>query len=192
MNRIGHDSSWNSATNPMRSPRVIAPLDTRQAPTASSNAIAIVGSASSAASNDARTTPARTRSSRSALAFSSRRWVSAYSRPRVFTTSAPSIDSCATALTSPMRSWARREGSSMRLAKMRFMIASDGNTTRPTSASTGSVTNRATRASSVSTITPIANGTGQNTSTAAFTSASMCASSSPVGVSRWKRNDSSR
>ncbi len=40
-------------------------------------------------------------------------------------------------------------------------------------------------ASTVRTMTPVANGTGQNTSTAAFTSASMWASSSPVGVSRW-------
>ena len=185
MKRIGQASSWNSATNPIRSPSVMSPVDTRQEPTASRIAIASVGSASSAASNVARIVPDRTRSSRSARAFSSRRWVSACSRPSVFTTRAPSIDSCATALTSPMRSCASRVGSSMRLAKMRFMIASDGNAKRPTSASTGSVTNSAIRASSVSTITPIANGTGQNTSTAAFTSASMCASSSPVGVSRW-------
>ena len=55
MNRIGHESSPNSATKPISSPSVIAPVATRQAPTASSRAVASVGSESSAASNVART-----------------------------------------------------------------------------------------------------------------------------------------
>ena len=75
---------------------------------------------------------------------------------------------------------------------MRFMIARAGNTTAPTSAMIGSLTNSAPSARNDSTITPTANGTGQKTSTAALTSASMWASSSPVGVSRWNRSESSR
>ena len=55
MNRIGHDSSPNSATNPIRSPTVIAPAATRQEPTASRRAVASVGNASSPASKVART-----------------------------------------------------------------------------------------------------------------------------------------
>ena len=84
-----------------------------------------------------------------------------------------------------MSSWARRAGSCIRLAKLRFINASAGNNSAPTSASHGSTRSIWIIASTTRTITPVANGTGQNTSTAAFTSASMCASSSPVGVSRW-------
>ena len=40
MNRIGHDSSPKSATNPIRSPFDTAPVDTRHAPTARSKAVA--------------------------------------------------------------------------------------------------------------------------------------------------------
>ena len=101
------------------------------------------------------------------------RSVSATSRPSVFTTSAPSIDSCATAETSPIRSCARRAGPCIRTAKLRFITARAGNRTaaiiaRKMSAAIGWIIAR-----TISTITPVANGTGQKTSTAAFTSASM-------------------
>ena len=147
--------------------------------------MASVGNDSIPASNVARIEPAITRWPRSDSAFASSRAASASSRPSVFTTSAPSIDSCATAETSPMSSWARRAGSSIRFANDRFISASAGKSTSPIAASHGSARSSAAIASSTSRITPEANGTGQNTSTAAFTSASMCASSSPVGVSRW-------
>ena len=91
-----------------------------------------------------------------------------------------------------MSSCAMRAGSSMRRAKLRFIRASAGNSSAPTSASHGSTRSIWIIASTTSTITPAANGTGQNTSTAAFTSASMWASSSPVGVSRWYCSWSSR
>ena len=192
MNRMGQDNSWKSAMKPISSPSVIWPLATRADPTASSRMIAIVGKASSAASKVALIVPPRTRASRRASACSYSRRVSASSRPSVFTTRAPSIDSWATALTSPMRSCAVWAGSSIRRAKIRFITASEGKAMSPTSASHGSVSSNATRASTVSRITPTANGTGQNTSTAAFTSASMCARSSPVGVSRWYWSESAR
>ena len=60
MNRIGHDSSPNSATNPIEvAERDRAPGATRHAPTASRTTVASVGSASRAASNVARTYPPR-------------------------------------------------------------------------------------------------------------------------------------
>ena len=83
-----------------------------------------------------------------------------------------------------MSSCASRAGSSMRLAKPWFISARAGNNRAPTNASHGSTRSIWTIASPTRAITPNANGTGQNTSTAAFTSASMWASSSPVGVSR--------
>jgi hypothetical protein len=55
MKRIGHESSPNSAMNETSSPRLTAPVETRQAPIISRRAVASVGSASSAASNVART-----------------------------------------------------------------------------------------------------------------------------------------
>ena len=84
-----------------------------------------------------------------------------------------------------MSSCAACAGPSIRRAKLWFIRASDGNRINPISASHGSARARSIIAKTVRAITPVANGTGQNTSTAAFTSASMCASSSPVGVSRW-------
>ena len=54
MNRIGHDSSPNSATKPISCPVVIAPVDTRHDPTARRSAVASVGRASSPASKVAR------------------------------------------------------------------------------------------------------------------------------------------
>ena len=109
--------------------------------------IAIVGSASSAASKVALIVPPRTRASRRASAFRTGGGSRHPRGPSVFTTRAPSIDSWATALTSPMRSCAVWAGSSMRRAKIRFITASEGNTMRPTSASHGSVSSSATSAS---------------------------------------------
>ena len=54
MNRIGHESKPNSATNPTSSPELMLPFDTRHAPTASNSAVASVGSASRPASKVAR------------------------------------------------------------------------------------------------------------------------------------------
>ena len=184
MNRIGQARRLNRATNPISSPRVMAPTETRHEPTTSSSAAASAGRASSAASNVARMNPASIRSSRRALALTVRRSISAVSRPSVFTTSAPSIDSWATAETSPIRSCARRAGPSIRRAKLWFISASVGNSTSATIATKMSAASSWIRARTTRTITPVANGTGQKTSTAAFTSASMCARSSPVGVSR--------
>ena len=143
MKRIGHERSPNRATNPTSWPGVIAPTDTRQAPTAMSSALPRAGSESSPASKVARTLPAATRSRRSSSARSASRAASASSRPSVFTTSAPSIDSCATAETSPIRSCARSVGPSTFLAKDRFITASDGNSSPPTSASHGSASRSA-------------------------------------------------
>ncbi len=102
------------------------------------------------------------------------------------------MDSCATAETSPIRSWARAAGPCIRVAKLRFITASVGKITAAISARNRSAAISWIIASTIRTITPVANGTGQNTSTAAFTSASMCASSSPVGVSRWYASASRR
>ncbi len=84
-----------------------------------------------------------------------------------------------------MSSCASRAGSCIRFAKLRFISMSAGNRSAPMSASHGSTRSIWIIASTTRTITPVANGTGQKTSTAALTSASMWASSSPVGVSRW-------
>ncbi len=192
MKRIGHARRSNNAMNPIKRPSVSPPAATRHEPTSSRIVATRAGSASSAASNVARRKPASTRSSRRARALIASRSVSALSRPRVFTTSAPSIDSCATAETSPIRSCARAAGPCIRLAKLRFITARAGNTTAAINARKISVAMSWTIARTISTITPVANGTGQNTSTAAFTSASMCASSSPVGVSRWYASASRR
>ena len=121
------------------SPSVTSPVDTRHEPTASSRTMPSAGSASSAGSKPARMNPACTRSSRSASAFTARRSVSASSRPSVFTIRAPSMLSCATAETSPIRSCARRAGPSIRRAKLRFMSASVGNSRKPITARKGSV-----------------------------------------------------
>ena len=81
--------------------------------------------------------------------------VSASSRPSVFTTSAPSIDSCATARTSPIRSCARCAGSSMRRAKMRFMSGERReHEQRRRAPATGRPCSSAISASTVSRITP--------------------------------------
>ena len=99
--------------------------------------------------------------------------------------SAPSIDSCTTLLTRLICACARSTGSSIRRANVRFISISVGMTARPIAARYGSVTTSEMTANSTRKITPVANGTGKKTSTAAFTSASMWASSSPVGCSRW-------
>ncbi len=192
MNRIGHESNPKSVTNSIRSPSVTSPVETRHDPTARSTTMPRVGSISSAGSKPARMYPAWTRSSRSARASTARRSVSSASRPSVFTTSAPSMLSWATAETSPIFSWARRAGPCIRRAKLWFMSASAGNSRKPISARNGSVRRSAIMANTTRKITPHANGTGCSTSTAASTSASMCASSSPVGVSLWNCSDSSR
>ena len=192
MKRIGHARRSKSAMNPIRRPSESPPAATRHDPTTSRIVATRAGTASRAASNVARRYPASTRSSRSARALIASRSVSATSRPRVFTTSAPSIDSCATAETSPIRSCARRAGPCIRTAKLRFITARAGKRTaaiiaRKMSAAIGWIVAR-----TIGTITPVANGTGQKTSTAALTSASMWARSSPVRVSRWYASASRR
>jgi hypothetical protein len=99
--------------------------------------------------------------------------------------SAPSIDSCATAETSPIRSCARRAGPCIRRANDRFISARVGIMISPTSVRNGSVAISEISAKITRKITPIENGIGYRTSIEASTSASMCASSSPVGWPRW-------
>ena len=80
----------------------------------------------------------------------------------------------------------------MRRAKLRFMTASVGNSRTPITARNGSVANSEIMANTTRKSTPVANGIGCKTSTAASTSASMCAISSPVGVSLWNWSERSR
>jgi hypothetical protein len=65
------------------------------------------------------------------------------------------------------------------------MSASAGIMSSPTIVRNGSVRMSEIIANVTRKITPIANGMGYKTSIAASTSASMWASSSPVGVARW-------
>ncbi len=192
MNRIGHASRPNSAMNWTRSPSVTSPDETRHDPTARSATAPIAGSASNAGSKPARMKPAWTRSCCSARALTASRSVSSASRPSVFTIIAPSMLSCATEETSPIRSCARRAGPSIRRAKLRFISASVGNNRTPITARYRSVANSEISANRTRNSTPVANGMGCRTSTAASTSASMCAISSPVGVSLWNWSERSR
>ena len=72
------------------------------------------------------------------------------------------------------------------------MIASAGIMSSPTIVRKGSVRMSEIIANVTRKMTPIANGIGYKTSMAASTSASMCASSSPVGFARWYASDRSR
>ncbi len=67
-----------------------------------------------------------------------------------------------------MSSCAACAGPSIRRAKLWFIRASEGNRINPISASQGSARARSIIAKTVRAITPVANGTGQNTSTAAL------------------------
>src|SRR5450759_3461691 len=82
-------------------------IQDRPAPTSSTSSVPSWGRASISGSNRPCTRPTRTISSRSSLAVAANRAVSAASRPRVLTTSAPSKLSCATVLSSPRRCCAR-------------------------------------------------------------------------------------
>ena len=97
------------------SPVVMAPVDTRHAPTASSAMVPSDGSSSSAGSNVARSRATCSRAPRRDVGRGLRiRPTSRCSSPRVLTTSAPSNDSWATVATSPRWAWVRAAGVSTR------------------------------------------------------------------------------
>ena len=194
MKRIGHDSRPNSATNPTSSPRVIGAGGRRATRRPAAGASSRTTGSASIAGVERRPHVAAGHPLVAQLLAPAPRGVRPR-RPRVRASSRPARRRSTRgrrAETSPIRSWARVAGPSIRCAKFRFMIASAGNSRAPTSARYGSARSSAISAKIVSAITPTANGTGQYRSTAAFTSASMCASSSPVGVSRWYCSASSR
>ena len=89
-----------------------APRPTSQAPTSSRVIAPNVGRASRAGSKVPRMRPTRTRSSRSRSEAARIRSTSICSRPRVFTTTAPSKLSWATVDTSPTRRCTSAEGAS--------------------------------------------------------------------------------
>ena len=89
------------------SPALVAPLDTRDTPTARTTSTPRLGRLARAGSKRARIRPARMLTSRSSWALARNRSVSSTSRPSVLTTIAPSKDSCAISLTSARRPWAR-------------------------------------------------------------------------------------
>ena len=89
------------------SPALVAPLATRETPTASTTSTPRLGRLASAGSKTARIRPARMLTSRSSWALARNRSVSSTSRPSVLTTMAPSKDSCAISLTSARRPCAR-------------------------------------------------------------------------------------
>jgi hypothetical protein len=110
--------------------------------------------------------------SRSAYVGLVKRSVSAASRPSVFTTRAPSNDSCATSETSARSSWARVASGCRVRWKITFATKTSGKTRQPTAASHGSAANIATVAKPSMAITPTAIGSGaignQVDSTSAF------------------------
>ncbi len=95
MTRTGKDRMPNSVMAWTSWPGVTAPLDTRQAPTASTAIVPRLVSVSRAGSNVARNAPTRSRTCRRRPAASRIRAPSRPSSPSVLTTSAPSNDSCA-------------------------------------------------------------------------------------------------
>ena len=116
MTRTGNARMPNSVIAWTSWPGVTAPLDTRQAPTASTAIVPRSVSVSRAGSNVARNAPTRSRACRRRPAASRMRAPSRPSSPSVLTTSAPSNDSCARPDTSPVRSCITAAGASMRVA----------------------------------------------------------------------------
>ena len=112
--RSGMARRENSVAASTRSPGVAEPRSTSQAPTSTSMMVPTVGRASMRGSKVPRIRPTRTRSARSSSDAARSRSISARSRPRVFTTRAPSKLSWATADTSPTRRWTTAEGISTR------------------------------------------------------------------------------
>ncbi len=93
-------------------------------------------------SNRPRSRPTRIIASRSSSERCRNRPVSLSSRPRVLTTSAPSKLSCAISLTSARSCWALVIRGAIRREYTKLTVKIAGNTTNPTMASTGSVSDQ--------------------------------------------------
>ena len=128
--RMGKPRIENRVAACTSSPALDSPEPMRQAPTRNSAIVPRFGSTSSSGSNDARSRATCRRSSRSAADAAAKRSLSRASIPRVFTASAPSKLSCATADTSPRRRCTRADGPSTRVVYTRFTTVSVGNRVR--------------------------------------------------------------
>ena len=172
-------------------PTVVSPACSRSPPTSSTASVPNVGSASMIGSNRPRSRPTRIIASRSSSERCRNRPVSLSSRPRVFTTRAPSKLSCAISLTSARSCWARVIRGAIRREYMKFTVKIAGNTTNPTMASTGSVRISATAVMTSMISVPQANGSGAIVYQLASTSAFALDSSVPVGCC-WCQDSGSR
>ena len=156
----------------------------RQAPTAMTASVPMVGIASMAGSKTPRLRPTLMLASRSSCVTAVNRSASWSSRPRLLTTRAASKLSCATSETSARICWTRVTFGDMARWNSRFTTRSIGKTVSPIAARNGSTSTIWTAAKTSMTTTPNAIGSGWKTFHVDSTSEFALDSSWPDGC-RW-------